>query len=184
MRWNRDRSPERATRVGMNSFDEAMRVQQVLARYVRATDARNGCAMARLFVGDGRLEIFHRRNGVPSLLAAIHGAQAIGRAVDDTSIPRAERGWSHHTTHDCIVRVDGDEARLDAQFVVFETLGHEEPAAGWPCDAIGAQGVVRPTDAGYLCAWLRNVDDTWKIATMRVVHDLPFARRGAGVGHG
>jgi hypothetical protein len=31
--------------------------------------------------------------------------------------PHPSRGWSHHTTHDHIIDVNGDDATLDAQFV-------------------------------------------------------------------
>ena len=176
---NRDLPHDGPPHAGPGSFDEALQVQQVLARYVRATDARNGFAMTRLFVRDGRMEVFHRRDGVPALLAEIHGAEAIGRAVDRTTTPHVSRGWSHHTTHDWIVDVREDAARIDAQFVVFESLGDAEPDSGWPQDATGAQGVVRPTDAGYFCASLCRSGGAWKIRTMRIVHDLPFARSSA-----
>src|SRR6202051_1560338 len=44
--------------------------------------------------------------------------------------PHPAHGWSHHTTHDHIIEVDGDNATIDAQFVVFEVRGKERPHTG------------------------------------------------------
>jgi len=75
-------------------------VQQVLARYTRAADARDGAAMAALFLPDGRVEIYYSRSGVPELLGELVGPEAIGRAVGQMMKPHPERGWSYHTTYD------------------------------------------------------------------------------------
>ncbi|MCF7545887.1 nuclear transport factor 2 family protein, partial [Pseudomonas petrae] len=85
------------------------------------------------------------------------------------------RGWSHHTTHDPIIEVTGDEATLDAQFIVYNTVGFEQPAAGWPQGAVGAQGRVEPIEAGYYQSTLKRVNGRWKIAVHRITLDLPHA---------
>jgi hypothetical protein len=82
--------------------------------------------------------------------------------------PHPSRGWSLHTTHDHIIDVNGDDATLDVQFVVFEVRGKERPAAGWPGGASWAQGTVQPIEAGYYRPILRRVDGVWKITTMRI----------------
>jgi len=150
-------------------------VQQVLARYVRAADNRDGAAMSTLFVPDGRVEIFHHQGGKPVPLGELEGAVAIGQAVSGMMLPHPPRGWSHHTTHDPIIEVSGDTATIDAQFIVYNTVGHEEPAGGWPKGARGAQGIVQPIEAGYYRASLRRVGSVWKIATHQIIHDLPVA---------
>jgi len=172
--------PETLARTGdcvLVRSDEASQVQRVVALYVRATDARDGTGMSLLFVHDGRVEIFHRVVGVPMLLAELRGAQTIGQAVREMMPAHAPSGWSHHTTHDWIIDVDGDSATFDAQFVVFESLGTVEPACRWSTNAEGVQGLVKPTAAGYFRVALRKVGGTWKIVTMRIIHDLPIAIR-------
>src|SRR5712671_1780656 len=132
-------------RRGETEMSEERAVQQVLAKYVRGVDTRDGAAVA---------------------------------AMSQMMKPHPARGWSHHTTHDHIIDVNGDDATLDAQFVVFEVRGKERPAAGWPEGAFGAQGTVQPIEAGYYRPILRRVDGVWKITTMRITHNLPYAFPG------
>ena len=62
---NGDRDPERAcqetwsgrTEEKGEAMSEERAVQQVLARYVRGTDARDGAAVAAVFTEDGRVEM-------------------------------------------------------------------------------------------------------------------------------
>jgi hypothetical protein len=96
---------------------------------------------------------------------------------DSREKPHPSRGWSHHTTHDHIIDVNGDDATLDAQFVVFEVRGKERSAAGWPEGAFGAQGTVQPVEAGYYRPILCRVDGVWKITTMRITHNISRASK-------
>jgi len=149
-------------------------VQQVLARYVRAADSRNGPAMSELFVPDGRVEIFAGQQ-TPEHLGTLEGAEAIGQAVAAMMTPHPDRGWSHHVTMDHLIEIKADEATLDAQFIRFDTLGDERPAGGWPRGASGAQGSVRPTEAGYYRSRLVRVDGRWRLAHHAIYLDLPPA---------
>ena len=106
------------------------------------------------------------------------GRETIAAAVSQMMKPHPSRGWSHHTTHDHIIEVDGDNATIDAQFVVFEVRGKERPSTGWPEGAFGAQGTVEPIKAGYYRPTLRRVDGDWKIQTLRIAHNLPMAFPG------
>ncbi|HTF48357.1 MAG TPA: nuclear transport factor 2 family protein [Pseudonocardia sp.] len=117
------------------------RIQEVLARYVRATDARDGAA--------------------------------------NFMAPHPPLGSSHHVTADHMIEVDGDTARLNAQYVAFEVRGGAPPAGGWPAGALGVQGTVRPIEVGYYDTELRLVHGAWKI-TRHVLQDLPFALPDAG----
>jgi ketosteroid isomerase-like protein len=159
-------------------MSEERAVQQVLAMYVRGTDARDGAAVAAVFTEDARVEISYNNSGKSEPLGELAGRDAIAAAVSQMMKPHPARGWSHHTTHDHIIDVHGDYATLDAQFVVFEVRGKERPATGWPEGASGTQGTVQPIEAGYYRPILRRVDGIWKIATMRIVHNLPFAFPG------
>jgi hypothetical protein len=150
-------------------------VQQVLARYVRAADRRDGDALAGLFVSDGVVEIYYNQAGTPEKIGELVGAHAIGSAIASMMTPHPPRGWSHHTTHDHIIDIDGDNATLDAHFVVFSTVGDARPTAGWPEGASGAQGKITPIESGYYRPHLRRVDGTWKIVRHEIILDQPMA---------
>jgi hypothetical protein len=158
-------------------MSEERAVQQVLAQYVRGVDTRDGAAVAALFTDTGRVEISYNNLGKLEPLGEL-GRDAIAAAVSQMMKPHPARGWSHHTTHDHIIGVHGDNATLDAQFVVFEVRGKERPATGWPEGASGAQGTIQPIEAGYYRPILRRVDGAWKIETLRIVHTLPMAFPG------
>ena len=160
------------------AMSEERAVQQVLARYVRGTDARDGAAVAAVFTEDGRVEISYNNSGKLEPLGELVGRETIAAAVSQMMKPHPSRGWSHHTTHDHIIDVNGDDATLDAQFVVFEVRAKERPAAGWPEGAFGAQGTVQPIEAGYYRPILRRVDGVWKITTMRITLNIPMAFPG------
>lgn len=160
-------------------MSDERQVEQVLARYVRAADQRNSAEMSALFMPDATVEILLHQDGATVPLGSLSGAQTIGQAVAGLMAKHPPRGWSHHTTSNMIVEVDGDEATLDAQFIVFNTVGLARPDGGWPAGSSGAQGVVQPIEAGYYLSHLRRVGGVWKIAKHRITHDLPYAFPGA-----
>jgi len=159
-------------------MSEERAVQQVLAKYVRGADARDGAAVAALFTEAGRVEISYNNSGKLEPVGELAGREAIAAAVSQMMRPHPARGWSHHTTQDHIIEVNDDDATIDAQFVVFEVRGKERPDTGWPEGAIGAQGTVAPIESGYYRPILRRVDGVWKIDTLRIVHNLPMAFPG------
>jgi hypothetical protein len=150
-------------------------VLQVLAKYVRGADARDGAAVAALFALNGRVEIFYSNAGKLEPTAELVGQEAIASAVSNMMQAHPARGWSHHTTHDSIIEVSGDEAQIDAQLIVFNVLGKERPATGWPEGVSGTQGIVAPIQSGYYRPTLRRIDGAWKFETLRIVLDLPIA---------
>jgi SnoaL-like domain len=153
-------------------------VQQVLARYVRGSDARDGATVAAQFVPNGRVEILYSNSGKLEPLGELVGQDAIASAVSNMMRPHPPRGWSHHTTHDPIIEISGDEAQMDAQFIVFDVIGKEHPSTGWPEGATGAQGTVTPIESGYYHPTLRRVEGSWKIETLRIILDMPLAIPG------
>jgi len=159
-------------------MSEERAVQQVLAKYVRGADARDGAAVAALFTDAGRVEISYNNSGKLEPLGELVGREAIAGAFSNMMQPHPARGWSHHTTQDHIIEVDGDNATIDAQFVVFEVRGKERPATGWPEGAFGVQGTVTPIESGYYRPVLRRVDGMWKIETLRIVMNIPLAFPG------
>jgi hypothetical protein len=165
-------------RKGETTMSEERAVQQVLAKYVRGVDMRDGAAVAALFADTGCVEISYNNSGKLEPLGKLVGREAIAAAMSQMMKPHPARAWSHHTTHDHIIAVNGDDATLDAQFVVFEVRGKERPVTGWPEGAFGVQGIVQPIEAGYYRPILRRVDGAWKIDTLRIVHSLPMAFPG------
>ncbi|KIF74230.1 hypothetical protein QR77_10000 [Streptomyces sp. 150FB] len=162
-------------------MSDERKIQEVLARYVRATDGRDGKAQGALFTDDATVQISARTGpgtyepvGEPLI-----GGAGVEYAVDHFMAPHPEGGTSHHTTSDHLIEVDGDQAHLNAQFVVFEVRATARPAGGWPEGTAGAQGTVRPIESGYYDTDLRRVDGEWKIVRHRVLMDMPMAIPGA-----
>ncbi|WP_165968757.1 nuclear transport factor 2 family protein [Arthrobacter crusticola] len=156
-------------------------VQEVLARYTRATDRRDGVGQGALFTDDAVIEIFektfagdYQRVGEPMI-----GGAAVAYAVDNFMAPHPPGGSSHHLPVDSIIEVNGDTAHFNAQFVVFKVQGSVRPDGGWPEGALGAQGTVTPIEAGYYDTDLRRIDNEWKIVHHKVLLDLPMALPGA-----
>jgi ketosteroid isomerase-like protein len=161
--------------------NEERKVQEVLARYVRATDARDGVAQGSLFTDDAVVEIL-AKDGIGTHEAVgepVIGGAGVRHAVENLMAPHPPGGSSHHVTGDHIIEIDGDRAHLNAQYVVFETRADSRPAEGWPPEVIGVQGTVRPTESGYYDTDLCRIDGEWKIVHHRILGDLPFALPGA-----
>jgi hypothetical protein len=157
------------------SMIDEIAVQQVMARYVRATDRRDGTVLAELFEEVGAVEIFHRLDGTETPLGMLEGRPAIAMAVATMMKPHGTTDWSHHTTFDPIVAIEEQEASLDVQFIVYAVEGAPTPAGGWGAEHQGAQGTIRPIEAGYYRAKLRKRDGQWRFERLAIHHDMPFA---------
>ncbi len=148
-------------------------VQQVLARYVRATDERDGAAVASLFLPDGRVEIYCKGTQGPKLLGVLCGPEAVARAIGQTGKASPAIAGSHHTTHDHIIDIDGDQAQIDAQFVVFTVIENGRNDGGPVAGTAGTWGTITPIECGYYRPTLLRVRGRWMFATLRIYHDLP-----------
>jgi hypothetical protein len=162
-------------------MSDERKIQEVLAHYVRATDQRDGKTQGALFTDDATVQVSIKTGpdtyqpfGEPLI-----GGAGVEYAVNNFMAPHPEGGSSHHVTADHIIEVDGDRAHLNAQFIVFSVQAFARPAAGWPEEARGAQGTVRPIESGYYDTDLRRVDGEWKIVAHRVLMDMPIAVPGA-----
>ncbi|MFH9085666.1 nuclear transport factor 2 family protein [Streptomyces sp. NPDC017673] len=156
-------------------MSEEREVQEVLARYVRATDARDGKAQGALFTHDAIVRI-HTRTGPDShepFGEPLIGGAAVEYAVTHFMEPHPEGGFSHHTTSDHIIEVDGDRAHLNAQFIVFRVRTGRRPE-----DTSGARATVEPYESGYYDTHLRRVDGEWKIVRHDVLLDMPMTVAG------
>lgn len=140
-------------------------VQEVLARYVRATDQRDGAAQGTLFTDDAVIQIYARSGqGYAPVGEPLSGGPGVRYAVENLMAPHPEGGASHHVTSDYLIDVDGDFAHLNAQYVVFEVRSTPQP-------------LTRPVESGYYDTDLRRIDGEWKIVRHDVLGDLaPEAR--------
>jgi hypothetical protein len=88
--------------------------------------------------------------------------------------PHPPLGWSHHTTYDRLVSVDGDQASIDTQFITFDVVGTRKPEGGWPAGTFGAQGTIKPIESGYYRFAFRRAGGAWRIRHMDITHDIPY----------
>ncbi|MFJ8364219.1 nuclear transport factor 2 family protein [Streptomyces sp. NPDC093984] len=165
----------------MSDERDARAVREVLARYVRATDARDGKAQGALFTDDAVVRIRTRtgQGGYEPFGEPLIGGAAVAYAVENYMAPHPEGGAGHHITSDHIIEVDGDRAHMNAQFIVFRIRARRRPETGWPADTFGTQGSVEPVESGYYDTELRRVDREWKIVRHDVLLDMPMAVPGA-----
>jgi len=158
-------------------MSDERKVQEVLARYVRATDLRDGKAQGALFTDEAVVQIYTKtgRDSYEPFGAPLIGGAGVEYAVTNFMSAHPEGGSSHHTTFDHIIDVDGDRAHLNAQFIVYRVQASARPAEGWPTGVSGAQGTVGPIESGYYDTDLRRVDGEWKIVKHSVLMDMPIA---------
>jgi hypothetical protein len=152
-------------------------VQEVMARYTRSTDRRDGVAQGALFTDDAVIELVEktRAGDYAPVGPPMIGGAAVAYAVENFMAPHAAGGSSHHLPVDHIIEVSGDEAHFNAQFIVFKVQGDLRPDGGWPAGALGAQGTVTPIEAGYYDTDFRRIGGEWKIVHHKVLMDLPMA---------
>ncbi|MEU4173360.1 nuclear transport factor 2 family protein [Streptomyces sp. NPDC026665] len=162
-------------------MSDERRIQEVLARYVRATDRRDGKTQGALFTDDAIVQIYIKtgQDSYEPFGEPLIGGAGVEFAVNNFMAPHPEGGSSHHTTADHIIDVDGENAHMSAQFIVYSVQASARPADGWPEGVFGAQGSVRPIESGYYETDLRRIDGEWKIVKHSVLMDMPIAVPGA-----
>lgn len=155
-------------------------IQEILARYVRATDRRDGRAQGALFTQDAVVQSFSRTgpDSYEAVAPPLIGGAAVAYAVDNYMAPHPVGGSSHHMTADHLIEVDGDRAHLNAQFVVFRVQAASRPENDRPAGAFGAQGTVQPIESGYYDTDLLRLDGEWKIVGHRIRLDMPYVVPG------
>src|ERR1700722_14334077 len=156
-------------------MSDELAVQQVLAHYVRPHDRRDAAAMAALFTPEARVTIFYNNAGELEPLGELVGGEAIPNATVPMMKPHPPRGWSHNATDGLLIEIDGDRATVDALFMVFNILGAEKRAPGWPKDARGGQDARGAIEAGYCRETLVRANWTWLVESLRITHNLPMA---------
>jgi hypothetical protein len=151
-------------------------VQQVLARYVRDTDHRDGASLSQLFTPQGRVEISAKNatGDYQPVVSPIVGRAAIANAVTNFQSPVGGLTSEHHVTSDPLVQAQEDTAHLNVQFLTYAVQGATEPAGGWPAGTAGAQGTIKPYEVGYYDVTLQRSGSGWQISDLRILHDLPI----------
>nr|WP_278045610.1 nuclear transport factor 2 family protein [Micromonospora kangleipakensis] len=155
--------------------EEGRQVIEVLARYVRGSDRRDGNAVAALYTKDAVTELYSRTGPqtYEPILPPLEGPGPIEALVSQAGVPMPAGVFTHHVTADHTVTVDVDTAHLSAQFVLYETRAGRRPEHGWRPGTSGTQGTVRPIESGYYETDLRRVDGRWRITRHRVYNDMP-----------
>jgi hypothetical protein len=152
-------------------------VREIVSRYTRAADRRDGAALAKLYEADAVVEVhYHGPKGIDDgeLLGTLSGAEQIEASMTTAMAPHPPLGWSHHTTYDHLVTIDGDEASIETQFITFDVVGTRKPDGGWPAGTFGAQGTIKPIESGYYRFAFRRTDGAWRIRHQDVIHDIPY----------
>ena len=153
-------------------------ITEIVSRYTRAADQRDGAAMAKLYEADAVVEVHYHGGAGPGsrmeLLGTLSGAEQIEAAMTTAMAPHPPLGWSHHTTYDHLVSVDRDEASIDTQFITFDVVGARKPEGGWPAGTFGAQGTIKPIESGYYSFAFRRTDGAWRISHMDITHDISY----------
>lgn len=150
-------------------------IMNVLGRYTRAHDQRDADAMAALFMPDATIEIVDAVGAADQLLGRLEGRDAIREAVHQMMAPHDARSWSQNIVSAPIITIDGDEAMVDVQFMVFSIIADQTPEGGWPTGTFGAQGHIAPIEAGQYRPKLRRTADGWSIVALRIEHRLQMA---------
>ena len=137
-------------------------IEEVLARYMRASDERDGATQAALFAPHGVIQMWTRSDGEYVEATPEFYAEDIEQAVATMIPPHPPGGFSHHVTTDRIVTVDENKAHVSAQFIVFDVRVAPEPP-------------VRPVESGYFEIDLELRDGDWKIVRSDVKVDQPLS---------
>ena len=151
-------------------------IREIVSRYTRAADRRDGEEMAQLYEADAVVEVYYRGPDGMEQLGTLSGREQIAAAMSTAMAPHPPLGWSHHTTYDHLVSVhgDGDEASIETQFITFNVVGNRKPEGGWPAGTFGAQGTIKPIESGYYHYTFRRTDGGWRIRHLRITHDIPY----------
>jgi ketosteroid isomerase-like protein len=153
-------------------MNDRVEIVETLGRYARAMESRDAEALAQLFVPDAKLEISSRYGNGDYVAGDSVGLDTI-RAMFKAPAP-AGRGM-HYLTTDHLVSISGDDAHLQAQFLVIASTANERPEGGWPKGSAMMQGTLSPIMIGNYDTFLRKTEGRWLIIQHQVKHSLPMA---------
>ena len=156
-------------------MNDRVEIIEALARYARALERRDGETLATLFTEGGQVEPFSRYGQEPyePQGSGVSGREQIRNMFANAALPPGS--GMHYLTTDHIVDIDGDEARLQAQFVVVVSAGNARPDTGWPPGADMMQGTLSVFMIGHYDSQLRKSEGRWLFTRHHVKHSLPIA---------
>src|ERR1700726_222218 len=93
-------APQREPENIMSTENE---IREIVSRYTRAADWRDGETLATLYEADAVVEIHYRGPSGMELLGTLSGGAQIAAAMSTAMAPHPPLGWSHHTTYDHLV---------------------------------------------------------------------------------
>ncbi|MGG3574044.1 nuclear transport factor 2 family protein [Bacillus gobiensis] len=146
---------------------EETAVNNLLSRYVRATDARDGESLALLFTEDALIETYDNYNNQRVKVGEMTGAAELVQLFKTLMPDHPEGGWSHHATMDRIVEIKENEATINAQFVMFSVQANNELVD----KDTPRGGSITPRESGYYQTKLKKFNDTWKIVHHKILLD-------------
>lgn len=147
---------------------------ELLGRYIRALEERDGKAIAELFVPDGEFRLYGRPGSgeFSQRGSAVVGRENI-RALFASGSRPPRRGF-HYLTSDHVVDFDGDRARLSAQFVAVESSADVPADVGWTLGSAMLRGTLAVSMMGRYESDLQRIDGRWLFAIQRVKHNLEW----------
>ena len=156
-------------------MNDRYEIIETLARYARALEERDGDALAALFAPEGVFQVFSRYAGEEyvALDADVAGQDALRAMLKNSTMPPGH--GMHYLTTDHIVDITGDEATLQAQFVVVASTANPRPESGWPPGAELMQGKLALIMIGHYDSRLRRIGGNWVFTRHQVKHSLPMA---------
>jgi hypothetical protein len=102
-------------------MSEERKVQEVLARYVRATDQRDGKAQGALFTDEAVVQLYTKtgRDSYEPFGPPLVGGAGVEYAVTNFMSAHPEGGSSHHTTFESGY-YDTDLRRVDGEWKIVK----------------------------------------------------------------
>jgi hypothetical protein len=158
------------------AMSDRTEIIELLGRYIRALEDRDGKAIAELFAPDGEFRLYSRP-GTGDFTQ--RGPGVVGRdnirALFESGSRPPGRGF-HYLTSDHIVNVDGDKATITAQFVAVESNAEIQSDVGWTLGSSLLRGTLALTMMGRYESDLRKIGGRWLFTIQRVKHNLTFER--------
>ena len=123
-------------------------IREIVSRHTRAADWGDGEALAKLYEADAVVEIHYRGSDGMELLGTLSGGAQIAAAMSTAMAPHPPLGWSHHTTYDHLVSVDGDEASIDTHHHLSTSSEPGSRRAGGPSAPSAPRAPSSPSSPG------------------------------------
>ena len=149
-------------------------IREIVSRYTRAADWRDGEALAKLYEADAVVEIHYRGSDGMELLGTLSGGAPSQRPCPRPW--RRTRPWAGATTPPTTTWSPSTATRPASipSSSPIDVVGTRKPEGGWPVGTFGAQGTIKPIESGYYRFAFRRTDGAWRFRHLDVIHDIPY----------